>query len=124
MAPGASCEGSFRRTILEMAQEAGDLRHREMRSLYDLGVTAGASQLLPAAQLAEVLGVVEANALLYGRYDVDYEDILAAQWGICLESDPAELVRFEAVAKPIIQEAKKKKGQNLDEVQIALIKEY
>src|SRR3989344_379273 len=72
----------------------------------------------------KLLQVVEANALLYGRYDVDYEDILAAQWGICLESDPAELVRFEAVAKPIIQEAKKKKGQNLDEVQIALIKEY
>lgn len=72
----------------------------------------------------KLLQLAEANALLFGRYDVDLEDLLAARWGLCLGGDTKLLKDFDEVAAPIIAEAKAKRPQNVDEVQAKLLAEY
>lgn len=59
----------------------------------------------------KLLLLVEANALLYGRYDVEYEDIKAMRWGLCEGNNIKQHETFERVATPIIEEAKQKQAE-------------
>jgi hypothetical protein len=71
----------------------------------------------------KLLELVEANALLYGRYEVAYDDLMAVKWGLCQGGNEAQHKIFEEVAKPIIAEAAVKKPQAIDEVQLKLLTE-
>jgi MoxR-like ATPase len=69
----------------------------------------------------KLLQLLEATALLYGRYEVHPEDILSVKWGLCRADDQDELARFEQCAKPFIEEAKKQLAVNVDQMQIDLL---
>src|SRR3990172_5359820 len=63
MAADASGQRLAQRPVLEVAQETGGFRHPDVLALYDLRMTAGAPQLLPATQFPQVLRMVELNTL-------------------------------------------------------------
>jgi MoxR-like ATPase len=71
----------------------------------------------------KLLQLAEANALLFGRYEVTYEDLLAIRWGLCRGGDSAQQSTFDAVAGPIIEKAQKSVQQSIDVVQIQLLNE-
>jgi len=71
---------------------------------------------------SQLLYLVKAHALIYGRYEICPEDFLAIKWGLCLGSDKEELKRFDDIAKPIIDEAKEKMPQDIDKTEISLLK--
>lgn len=72
----------------------------------------------------KLLQLVEANALLYGRYEVDLEDLAAIKWGICIGGDDAQHKTFDETSAMIIADAKKERPQSVDEVQTKLLAEY
>jgi len=72
----------------------------------------------------KLLQLVEAQALLYGRYDVAYEDLMAIRWGLCMGTNDADHEPFKAVAGPIIEKAVKEAAQSLDEIQLKLLGAY
>jgi len=67
VASQTSSQGLTLRLILEMTEATGGGRHREMLALDDLGVAGGAAEFLAAAEIPQVLLVVEANATV--RHD-------------------------------------------------------
>jgi MoxR-like ATPase len=66
----------------------------------------------------KLLQLIEANALLYGRFEVVPEDILAVKWGVCYGHDTAMQEKFENIAKPHIERANEAIGQNIDQLQL------
>ncbi|MEK7648411.1 MAG: AAA family ATPase [Patescibacteria group bacterium] len=70
-----------------------------------------------------LLQICEANALLYGRYEVTFEDIYAVKWGLCTGGEQAHIDAFDSVAKPIIEKAVEARKQNIDELQVKLLAE-
>ena len=95
--------------------------------VYDLVIQAYRSKMkdrvVSDRRACKLLQLVEANALLFGRYDVDFDDILAIRWGLCMGGEDKEYKIFEQVATPIIEEAKSKEVQKIDEVQLTLLAE-
>ncbi|MDO8558558.1 MAG: AAA family ATPase [bacterium] len=82
------------------------------------------TQVISDRRRCKLLQLVEANALLYGRYEVDFEDLMAIRWGLCTGYDDGQHDPFKAVADPIIAKAKETKKQNIDEVQLKLLAEF
>ncbi len=72
----------------------------------------------------KLLQLIEAHALLFGRYEVVPEDIQAIRWGLCLGTDTAKHDVLRNVAEPVIAEANERLRQNIDEVQLRLLGEY
>lgn len=72
----------------------------------------------------KLLQIVEAAALLNGRYDVHEEDILEIRWGLCTGGLEAEFKAFDEVAKPIVEKAIAERPQSVDEVQVKLLKQF
>lgn len=71
-------------------------------------------KVLSDRRKCKLLQLVEANALLFGRYDVDFEDILAVRWGICMGGDDQAHDTFKNVAQPILEKAKANQQQAVD----------
>lgn len=72
----------------------------------------------------KLISIVEAHALLNGRFDVELDDILAIKWGLCMGFDKTRQETFVNLATPIIEQAKEALNQSVDEVQSALLTEY
>lgn len=81
------------------------------------------SQIVSDRRKCKLLQLIEANALLYGRYEVVFEDIWAARWGLCMGNDTGQHDLFKSIAQPIIEEAVKKSRQNIDGLQKKLLAE-
>lgn len=73
--------------------------------------------------IAKATQVLEASALLSGRIETHPQDILAVKYALCDGNDTASLDLFDAIAKPIIEEAEAQMGQTIDDVQLSLIAE-
>ncbi len=74
--------------------------------------------------MARMTQVIEAQALLFGRFEVIPEDILAVKYGVCDGEDTEKQVTFVTAATPAIKKAEKEMGASIDDAQQALIKEY
>jgi hypothetical protein len=70
------------------------------------------------------LQIPEANALLYGRYEVVPDDLLSVRWGLCTGGCPDEFEQFDRVAKPLIEEANASRAQDIDKLQLQLLTKY
>lgn len=71
----------------------------------------------------KLLQLVEASALLYGRFEVHPSDFLAVKHGLCF-GKPDKISIFNRVATPIVEEAAAKMKQSIDDVQAKLLSEY
>lgn len=72
-------------------------------------------------RLAKALQVIEAEALLNGRYEVEPEDIYSARWVFCLGDDTASLEMFNTVAEPLIKKAMADLGLQKDDLELKLL---
>jgi len=70
----------------------------------------------------KLLQLVEASALLYGRFEVHPSDIYAIKHGLCYGKQD-KVDNFMSVATPIIEEAKEKMKQSIDDAQTRLLSE-
>lgn len=69
--------------------------------------------------------IVEGQALLYGRAEVDLDDVFnGLRIGLCDAGDPHDMAAYAQVAAPIVEEARKLLKQPIDDVQLKLITEY
>lgn len=66
----------------------------------------------------KLIQLIEANALLYGRFEVHPEDILAVKWGLCYGDDLNAHQIFDNIAKPLIEKANELLGQDIDKLQV------
>lgn len=82
---------------------------------------ASGGRVISDRRSCKLLQLVEANALLFGRYEVDYEDLMAVKWGLCVGGNDTQLETFEKIAQPIIAKAKENQKNNIDEVQVKLL---
>ena len=80
-------------------------------------------QVISDRRRCKLFQLIEANALLFGRFDVDLEDIMAIRWGLCIGNDERQHDAFKAVAEPVIAEGKKRQQQSIDELQVRLLNE-
>lgn len=71
----------------------------------------------------QLLQLIEAEALLHGRFEVDYEDIEAIRWGLCQGGNDAQHETFKATVLPIVKKAQEAKQQTLDQVQLKLLEQ-
>lgn len=95
--------------------------------VYDQIVEAFKNQV-PGAIISDrrrckLLQLVAANALLWGRYEIDIEDLMSIRWGLCMGGDTAQYDIFDKVAEPLIKAAKQNVPQNVDELQKKLLAE-
>lgn len=81
----------------------------------------GSKRTISDRRKCKLLQVVEANALLYGRFEVHPEDILAVKWGLCYGDDSDSHTKFDNIAKPHIEEAKEKLAQDIDKLQVGYL---
>lgn len=108
-----------------VVRDANQIDDPELLAVYD--------EVLEAAQAAvgrtvsdrtacKFLKLVEANALMNGRYGAELDDILAIKYALCVGGSPEEVERFDETATPIIEKAKASLQQNVDELQNTAIK--
>jgi len=69
----------------------------------------------------KALELVEANAALNGRFEVQYEDFGAIRWALCMGGDNDAHEQFKAVVQPIIDAANQAEQQSVDELQVRLL---
>lgn len=81
-------------------------------------------QVISDRRACKLLKLVRASAVLHGRTEVVFEDILAVRWGLCTGNDKAQHDAFMAAAQPIIDQAAKERRQSYDEVCGKLLKQY
>lgn len=112
--------------ISGVVTDANQIKDEYLVQVYDRIVTAYCEQAkltISDRRRCKLLQLAEANALLYGRYDVDLEDLLAVKWGLCRGGNVDGLKKFDEVAKPIMDKAKAERPQSVDEVQNKLLDE-
>lgn len=113
--------------LSDVVTDANQISDEHLIRTYDRIVTAyveKTKQVVSDRRRCKLLQLVEANALLFGRYDVDLEDLTAVKWGLCLGGDDAQHKAFDETAAMIIADAKKERPQSVDEVQTKLLAEY
>jgi MoxR-like ATPase len=81
-------------------------------------------QVISDRRACKLLKLVRASAVLHGRTEVVFEDIMAVRWGLCTGNDKAQHDAFMAAAKPVIDQAVKERRQSYDEVCAKLLKQY
>ncbi len=114
--------------ISDIVLSANQITDENFIALYEKIVEAFCQKLKGKRVISDrrkcrVLQIIEAEALLYGRYDVHPEDINAVRWGLCAGHEQEAMEMFQLTAKPFIEEAKAAKAQNLDAANIALIQQ-
>ncbi|HSD12500.1 MAG TPA: AAA family ATPase [Patescibacteria group bacterium] len=115
------------KALSDVVTEANQITDEFIVQVHDRIVTAyseKAKVVVSDRRKCKLLQLVEANALLYGRYEIDIEDLAAVKWGLCLGGDDAQHKIFDEEAAKIIAEAKKTRPQSVDEVQAKLLEEY
>jgi MoxR-like ATPase len=65
--------------------------------------------------------MLEANALLNRRWEVNLTDLYSLQWSACVAGKPEQREEFERVASPVIAKAIEAQAQSVDEVQIQML---
>jgi MoxR-like ATPase len=80
-------------------------------------------QVLSDRRKCKLLQLVEASALMFGRYEVTFEDLDNVKYGICRGHEHEFRQIFDKVAKPIIEKAVQMQQQSIDEVQLRLLQE-
>ena len=112
--------------ISSIVVDANQITDDYFIEVYDLVIEAykdavkSKGEVISDRRACKLLQLIEANALLYGRFEVDFEDILAIRHGLC-NGDPDNLAVFRKVAEPIIQKAKATQAQSIDDVQLKLL---
>lgn len=69
----------------------------------------------------KILQIVEAQAVLRGRYQVVPDDFYAMRWGICTGGNEEEFELFDETVRPIIERANAANQQSIDQMQISLL---
>jgi len=114
--------------ISEIVVSANQITDDRFIDIYDRVIqeyrdTLGKDEVVSDRRACKLLQLIEASALLYGRYDVHYTDIYAIKHGLCY-GDEDKIGRFTRASEPIIEEAKKQAKQNVDEAEVKLLKKY
>ncbi len=110
--------------------DANQIDDPEFLSVYDDVVEAYRAKMgkdildVSDRRRCRLLQICEANALLYGRFEVTFEDIYSVKWGLCTGGEQPQFDAFDAVAKSIVDKAIEARKQNIDEVQTKLLAEY
>jgi hypothetical protein len=58
---------------------------------------------------------------MYGRWEIHPDDVLAVRYGLCVAGDATERTRFDEIATPIVDEARKQRGSEIDAVERELL---
>lgn len=69
----------------------------------------------------KLIKLMEASALLFGRYEVDIEDVTAIKYGLCMGGSQNQFEGFQRIVDPIIEQANQARAQSIDEVQLRLL---
>lgn len=110
--------------LSDMVVGANQICDPDFIAVYDEAVEAyvkTSRQPISDRRRCKLVQLVEANALLYGRFEVTYEDIEAVRWGLCLGGNDAQHEAFKATVLPVVEKAKAAKHQNIDELQQKLL---
>ena len=81
-------------------------------------------QIVSDRRSCKILRVVQANAVLHGRLNVEPEDLWAMRWGLCVGNDTEQHEAFKAAASAVIEDQSKKRATNVDALCVKLLNQY
>lgn len=79
------------------------------------------SKVVSDRRKCKLTQLIEAEALMNGRFEVHPEDILAVKWGLCFGNDTAAHEKFDEIANKHIAIAKEALAQDVDKLQMQFI---
>ena len=91
--------------ISSICVSARQISDQQIIVAYDQLITGyrnASGQPISDRRACKLLQLIEASALLHGRFDVHPEDLDAVRWGLCVAHDAEQHQHFDTVITPII----------------------